>query len=188
MKNTLFNRFFPNVQPGDIVYKEGDKITGKEKVMYTDVVAGVHCHFISDFIFKVSTEGLVLLQDNTEAVNIFGSNGYRHEKVLNEWTKAETLPEWIYFCKKNNDTSCSDLEKHYEEVINPIELNVISAFNTKYRDFHRKFPNGVQIKNSDGKFYCGHFSDWPQECNVFVYCNPDGSNWSDAWWFACVCK
>lgn len=186
MKNTLFNRFFPNVQPGDIIYKEGDKITGEEKVLYTDVVAGASCHFISENYLKVSTKGLVLLQDNVEAINAFSGDGYIQDDVVNEWPKAEKLPEWIYFCKKTTTTSCDGLEKHYEEVMPGIELNVLAAFNAKYPQFHKTFPNGVQSKDCNGKLYCGHFSDWPRNCNVFVYCNTDVTNWSNIWWFACT--
>lgn len=173
---------FVFVGPDEILYKDGDRITGKEKVLRTEVVAGATCNFISDLCFWTSTEGLELKQDIEEAINAFSKKGYREENVVKEWLKASFLPERIYFVKKTSSTSRQSLEKHYEEIIPAPELNVLAAFNAKYPEFYKKFPNGVQRKNRAEKFCCALFCPWGDSAGVRV--NRDDLDWDDAWWFA----
>jgi hypothetical protein len=170
----------------EILYQEGTKITGNEKVIRVEVIVGATCHFISDNYFKVSTEGLVLLQDNIEAINAFSKNGYREEIVVNEWPKAEKVPDWIYFCKKTKQISFKELETHYVEVAPRIELNLLSAFNAKYPEFYKNFPNVIQRKDSKGKFCYAVFRQWVRKSYVRVYQNVYGLDVN--WWFACASK
>lgn len=184
LKSNLEATSFLFLKEGEILYKDGDKITGNEKVIRTEIVAGATCHFISDNCFKVSTEGLMLHQNNTEAINTFSKSGIREEKAVNEWPKALKLPEWIYFCKKTNHTSCNELEKHYAEVLPRVELNVLAAFNTKYSEFYKNFPNGIQRKDSKGKFCYAIFDQWDGKSDVNVVRSDD--DWNDDWWFPCA--
>ena len=184
LKNVLEATNFPFLKEGEILYKEGDKIIGNEKVIRTVVEGGATCNLISENYFKVSTEGLILLQDNTEAVNAFSPIGYREESVIKEWPKAKKLPEWIYFCKKTSSTSFGKLEKHYTEVAPRIELNVLAAFNAKYPNFHKNFPNGIQRKDSKGICCCAVFDQWRGRSGVGVV--RDGRDWFVEWWFACA--
>ena len=177
---------FPFLKEDEILYKDGTKITGKEKVIRTEVIAGATCHFISDLCFWVSIEGLQLKLDNVEAVNTFSKNGYREEKVVEEWPKAMTLPERIYFIKRNNSTSCAKVEILYQQEILRVELNTLAAFNAKYPDFYKNFSNGIQRKDVDGKFCCAVFGSWGGGPNVDV--RRGGGDWFGDWWFVGVCK
>ncbi|MEI6352523.1 MAG: hypothetical protein WCO35_01135 [Candidatus Nomurabacteria bacterium] len=168
------------------IYKDGEKITGNEHVIKTEVIAGATCYFISELCFKVSTEDLVLLQDNTEAINVFSKLGDREENVLNEWPKAKILPNWIYFVKKGKHISSNEVEKLYEEIMLRVELNVIAAFNSKYPEFHKSVRNGIQIKNSKGDFCSAVFGCWPEDSSVHIellHLHDSEYEWGFYWWF-----
>lgn len=159
-----------------ILYKEGERITGNEKVIKTEIEAGVTCHHISENYFKVSTEGLILFQNGFTTIETF-RNGYREIRVIRDWPKATKLPEWIYFCNKPGHTISNKLEKIYENVMPSSELNVFAAFNTRYPDFHNKFPNAIQRRVSRGLFHTACCHDY----NLNVICAPD--DWYGNWFF-----
>ena len=99
MKKALELTGFPFLKEGEILYKDGDRITGNEKVIRTEEYEGATIHFISDNAMKISGKDLLLKQNNQEAINAFSKKGYKENKVVNEWPKDTEVPEWIYFVK-----------------------------------------------------------------------------------------
>lgn len=164
-----------------ILYKDGDRITGNEKVIYTEEYAGATLHFISENCFWISTEGLELKQDNLEAINAFSKSGYREEKVLKDWPKAQTLPKRVYFLKRDSSTSCDQLENIYNSIANRIELNAQAAINVKYFGLHKKYLNGVQRKDLKGKIFHSMFTSWIEGGGVHVDWDVSGYWGSDVW-------
>jgi len=151
-------------------------ITSKEKIIKHTNFLGVHLFWVSEFSFKVSTKDLVLLQDNREAINSFSENGYREDDLIEKWSKVKELPKWIYFFKQEKNISYKDLEKIYGEIMSPVKLNLLAAFNSKYPNFYKKFPNATQMKNSEGKFCFSIFSGSKSDNFVNLYTGEnDGS-------------
>lgn len=159
-----------------IFYKEGERITGNEKVIKIEIEAGVTCHHISENYFKVSTEGLTLCQNNFVAIKALRGR-CRDIGVIRDWPKAKELPEWIYFCKKTGHITSNQLEKFYENVIPSVELNVFAAFNTKYPDFRKTFPNAIQRNISRDVFH----SACCIENSLRIV--PGTDDWYGCWWF-----
>ncbi len=183
LKATNFKRVLQSDKAAvhEILYKDGDRITGNEEVIRVEKYEGAILHFISELCFWISARGLKLLQDNLEAINAFSTKGYREDGVLKEWPKAKTLSKRIYFVKRDSATSCEGLENIYETVGPRITLNVQAAFNVKYPKLHKKFTNGIQRKDSKGNFCCGIFDHWIGGAEVSVSRRARG--WGSVYWF-----
>ncbi|MEN9338298.1 MAG: hypothetical protein RI945_23 [Candidatus Parcubacteria bacterium] len=164
--------FIPLMPDESIIYKDGNLITGKEKVVRRKVIAGVTCHFISELCFWVPTDGLLLLVEN------LGKEGYIEKDVIEQWPRRLSLPYRIYFIKKVTPTRSSKVDKLYKEVMGELELNVFLTFNLKYSRFSKKFPNAIQRKNSDGNFHVALFNGVPETVIE------DNCQWDSGWWFA----
>ncbi|MEN9338353.1 MAG: hypothetical protein RI945_78, partial [Candidatus Parcubacteria bacterium] len=165
----------------EIIYKDGDRITGKEKVIRIEVVAGATCNFISDFCFWVSTDGTELILDTKKALSSFLLEESMNLPILNEAPVGPSLPDKIFFVLKRSHTSCGDLKKHYEKVLPKVEINVLAAFNAKYPKFCGRFPNGIQGTDSKKTFYYAIFVLWPNSFPFQTNYLVDG--WGSGWWF-----
>lgn len=174
--------FLFSIPGGSIGYAGGDRITGKEEVIRTEIIANAPCNFISNLCFWVSTLDLILILDNKRSINDFSKEGDREEDVLKEWPLSHSLPNRIYFVKKNTYASYIHVDVLYKEVLNEVELNVLASFNTKYPEFHKICKNAIQRQYSGEKFYYAIFHELINGPNVSVA--SVGTVWDDEWWFA----
>ncbi len=161
-------------------YKEGDVVNGNEKVIYPDNICGAIFYRISHNVCYVSTTGLKLeTKDNKKALNYFASIDHVNQRVLQEWPMAKVLPDRIYFMRRFEKISCSELE-----ILNTrfksAELNILAALNTEFPTLYKIMRHGIQRKYSDVSFCCATFAEGDDDTKVNVGIN--ASDWDTSWW------